>query len=51
MEKALDRLRANDPKSKDEQRSDNLAALDEGIKRMRAHRLRLERNQRPTKTK
>jgi len=51
VEKALDKLRANDPKSKNEQRSDKMAALDEDIKRMRAQRLRLERNQRPTKTK
>jgi hypothetical protein len=49
VEKALEKLRANDQKSRTERRSEEMDALDEEIKRMRAQRLRLERPQRPTK--
>ena len=51
VEKALEKLRANDQKSKGERRSEEMDVLDEDIKRMRAQRLRLERRQqRPTKS-
>jgi hypothetical protein len=51
VEKALEKLRANDQKSKGERRSEEMDALDEDIRRMRAQRLRLERRQqRPTKS-
>ena len=51
VEKALEKLRANDQKSKGERRREEMDALDEDIKRMRAQRLRLERRQqRPTKS-
>jgi hypothetical protein len=47
VEKALEKLRASDaPKSKDTQRKEEIDALDEEIKRMRAQRLRLDRHQR-----
>lgn len=47
VEKALEKLRKDDrPKSKDEQHDDQIGALDEETKRMRAQRLRLERLQR-----
>ena len=49
VEKALEKLRANDQKSRNERRSEEMDALDEDIKRMRAQRLRLERPRRPTK--
>jgi flagellar motor switch protein FliM len=49
VEKALEKLRANDQKSGNERRSEEMDALDEDIKRMRAQRLRLERPRRPTK--
>jgi flagellar motor switch protein FliM len=49
VEKALEKLRANDQKSRNERRSEEMDALDEDIKRMRAQRMRLERQQRPTK--
>jgi hypothetical protein len=47
VEKALEKLRKSDrPKSKNERRDEQMSALDEEIKRMRAQRLRLERDQR-----
>jgi hypothetical protein len=47
VEKALNKLRGNDEvKSKSEQRDEDMQALDEETKRMRAQRLRLERHQR-----
>jgi len=47
VEKALEKLRKDDrPQSKDEQHDDQIGALDEETKRMRAQRLRLERLQR-----
>jgi len=41
VEKALDSLRKRSPKSKGEQRDEEMEALDAEIKRMRAQRLRL----------
>lgn len=49
VEKALEKLRANDQKSRTERRSEEMDALDEEIKRMRARRRRLELPRRPTK--
>ena len=46
VEKALEKLRGDQPKSKDQQRDEKSDALNEEIKRMRAQRLRLDRNQR-----
>ena len=47
VEKALNRLRANDAKqSKDAAFNDKIDVLDEEIARMRAQRLRLEQHQR-----
>ena len=47
VEKALEKLRASDaPKSKDTRRKEEIDALDEEIKRMRAQRLRLDRHPR-----
>jgi hypothetical protein len=48
VEKALDKLRKADaaPKTKAERRDEEMDALDEEIKRMRAQRMRLERRQR-----
>ena len=48
VEKALDKLRKADaaPKTKSQRRDEEMDALDEEIKRMRAQRLRLERRQR-----
>lgn len=47
VEKALDKLRANDAKqSKDAVFNDKIDVLDEEIARMRAQRLRLEQHQR-----
>ncbi len=47
VEKALEKLRQSDqPKSKNEQYDEQISALDEEIKRMRAQRLRLDRHQR-----
>jgi hypothetical protein len=47
VEKALDKLRKSDrPKSTNERHDEQMSALDEEIKRMRAQRLRLERDQR-----
>ncbi len=52
VEKALEKLRSADaPKSKDARRTEEMDALDDEIKRMRAQRLRLDRHQRrPTKS-
>jgi hypothetical protein len=49
VEKALAKLRSNDQKSRDERRGEEMDALDEDIKRMKAQRLRLERHQRRSK--
>ena len=47
VEKALEKLRASDAqKSKSARRDEEIDALDEEIKRMRAQRLRLDRHQR-----
>jgi hypothetical protein len=47
VEKALEKLRRADaPKTKNARRTDEIQALDEEIKRLRAQRLRLERSQR-----
>ena len=46
VEKALEKLRADTPKSKSERRTEEMQALDDEIKRMRAQRLRLERHPR-----
>ena len=43
--KALDKLRGNVPESKNAQRDKKIDALEEDIQRMRATRLRLERDQ------
>jgi hypothetical protein len=52
VEKALEKLRSADaPKSRDTRRTEEMDALDDEIKRMRAQRLRLDRHQRrSTKT-
>ena len=48
VEKALDKLRATDPpKSRSARLDDDIEALDEETKRLRAQRMRLERRQRP----
>jgi hypothetical protein len=47
VEEALNKIRADDaPKSRSARRDEEMDVLDEEIKRMRAQRLRLERNQR-----
>jgi len=47
VEKALNKIRANDAvKSRADRRDEEIEALSEEIKRMRAQRLRLERNPR-----
>jgi hypothetical protein len=47
VEKALEKLRGADaPKSRKARRTEEMAALDDEIKRLRAQRLRLNRNQR-----
>ena len=47
VEKALNKIRADDaPKSRSAKRDEEIDALDEEIKRMRAQRLRLEQRQR-----
>jgi len=46
VEKTLSKLREADAKSKSSGRDEEMAALDEEIKRMREQRLRLERHQR-----
>jgi hypothetical protein len=46
VEKALNKIRADEAQdSQSARRDDNMDALDEEIKRMRAQRLRLERHQ------
>jgi hypothetical protein len=52
VEKVLEKLRSADaPKSRNERRTEEMDALDDEIKRMRAQRLRLDRHQRrPTKS-
>jgi flagellar motor switch protein FliM len=52
VEKALEKLRSADAsKSKDTRRTEEMDALDDEIKRMRAQRLRLDQHQRrSTKT-
>jgi hypothetical protein len=50
VEKALEKIRSSDSfRSKSALREEEMAALDEEIKRMRAQRLRLEANQRKQK--
>jgi hypothetical protein len=45
VEKALEKLRGSDPpKSKNARHDEKMDALDEETKRMRAQRLRLDRN-------
>jgi hypothetical protein len=47
VEKALEKIRSSDAtKSKDARREQDIDALDDEIKRMKAQRLRLERPQR-----
>jgi hypothetical protein len=46
VEKALNKLREADAKTKATRHDEQIDALDEDIKRMRAQRLRLERHQR-----
>ena len=48
VEKALNKIRKDDasPRSRSEKRDEEMDALDEEIKRMRAQRLRLEQRQR-----
>ncbi len=48
--KALDKLRRADVQSKQTQLDEKMDALDEDIQRMRATRLRLERDQRAAET-
>jgi hypothetical protein len=43
VEKALNKLRKDSPKSKSEQHDEKMRALDAETKRMRAERLRLQR--------
>jgi len=51
VEKALNKLRETDPKSKTEQLDEKIDELERETERMRAQRLRLERHQRrPTKS-
>jgi PBP1b-binding outer membrane lipoprotein LpoB len=50
VEKVLEKIRSSDSfRSKSARREEEMAALDEEIKRMRAQRLRLEANQRKKK--
>jgi hypothetical protein len=47
VEKALEKMRGSEPpKSKSARRDEDIQALDEETKRLRAQRLRLERHQR-----
>ena len=46
VEKALEKLRTDKPKSRNERRTEEMEALDDEIKRLRAQRLRLDRQQR-----
>ena len=50
VEKALEKLRRTEPKSRNTRRDEEMEALDEEIKRMRAQRLRLKQQPRPTKS-
>ena len=51
VEKALEKLRGPDaPKSRNARRTEEMDAIDDEIKRMRAQRLRLDRHQRSTKS-
>ena len=50
VEKVLEKIRSNDSSSsKSARREEEMAALDEEIKRMRTQRLRLDPNQRKQK--
>ena len=50
VEKVLEKIRSNDSSSsKSARRDEEMAALDEEIKRMKAQRLRLEADQRKQK--
>ena len=47
VEKALEKLRKSDaPESRNARRAEEMGALDDEIKRLRAQRLRLERSKR-----
>jgi hypothetical protein len=46
VERALDKLRSGERKTKNERLDEKTVALEEEIKRMRAQRLRLEQRQR-----
>jgi len=49
VERALEKLRSADArKSENARRTEEMAALDDEIKRLRAQRLRLDRQRRPT---
>ena len=49
VKKALEKLRGADaPKSRNARRIEEIDALDDEIKRIRAQRLRLDRHQRPS---
>ena len=50
VEKALDKIREADVKSESTRMDEEMAELDESIKRMRAQRLRLESHQRRSTT-
>ena len=51
VEKALEKLRGADAsKSRNARRTEEMDALDDEIKRMKAQRLRLDRHQRSTKS-
>jgi len=50
VEKALDKMREADMKSESTRMDEEMAELDESIKRMRAQRLRLESHQRRSTT-
>jgi hypothetical protein len=46
IEKALEKLRSGEPKTKHARHEEKIDVLDEEIKRMRAQRLRLEQRKR-----
>jgi hypothetical protein len=46
VEKALEKLRSDQPKSKDQRRDEKSDALNEEIRRMKAQRLRLDKDRR-----
>ena len=51
VEKVLEKMRGADvPKSRNARRTEEMDAIDDEIKRMRAQRLRLNRHQRSTKS-